>query len=159
MRALILSASFYPHLADMLEADARAVLAVARAEVSIRRVPGAFELPTALAIALEKEREQGAPADLHIALGAVIRGQTSHYDLICASVTRELQRLAAAHRLAFGFGLVTAENMRQAAARADPGGKHRTGARAAEAALTLRRHAAEGFAPAPEDGPEEGPGA
>ncbi|MDA7984822.1 MAG: 6,7-dimethyl-8-ribityllumazine synthase [Alphaproteobacteria bacterium] len=133
-RALILSAAFYPDIADLLERDALVILTPAGFTTTVHRVPGAFELPTALAIALEGSRH-----DIYIALGAIIRGETSHYDFICRSVTSELQRIASAERLAFGFGVITAEKKSQAYRRADGGGRHRVAARAVEAALVLHR--------------------
>ncbi|MGR4000943.1 MAG: 6,7-dimethyl-8-ribityllumazine synthase [Alphaproteobacteria bacterium] len=133
-RALILSAAFYADIADILERDALVILRTAGFGVTVHRVPGAFELPTALSMLLEGERY-----DLYIVLGAVIRGETSHYDFICGSVTDELQRIAARECLAFGFGLITAEKKSQAYRRADAGGRHRVGARAVEAALALHR--------------------
>lgn len=133
-RALILSANFYPALSDALEADAIARLRAAGASVEVHRVPGALELPLALEFAAA-----GGGVSLWVALGVVIRGETSHYDLVCGETTRGLYAVARARGLSLGFGLVTVETLAQAEARVAPDGTHRVGSRAAEAALALAR--------------------
>ena len=130
-KALIVSANFYAEIAELLEDDAQATLQkLCTAEVDIERVPGVFEVPTAVALRHNK-------FDLIVALGVVIRGETSHYELISHSVTNALQTMAWQKPLALGFGIITAENRAQAMARADHAGKHRVGRRAAEAAVAL----------------------
>ncbi len=131
VKALIVSAHFYADISEHLEKDACTTLEQnCQAECFVQTVPGVFEIPTVVAMHYEK-------FDLVIALGAVIRGETSHYDLITQSVTNALQTLAWQNKIALGFGLITAENKEQAIARADPKGKHRVGRRAAEAAIRL----------------------
>ena len=115
-RALIVSANFYPEISAHLEQDAQATLeAHGVSNVTLKNFPGVFELPTAVAM-------QQARFDLVVALGVVIRGETSHYELICHSVTQALQTLAWQHSIALGFGVITAENKTQAEVRADPQG-------------------------------------
>ena len=131
VKALIVSANFYAEISEHLEGDAETTLQEqSKAQCSIQRVPGVFEIPTVVAMYHEK-------FDLVVALGAVIRGETSHYDLITQSVTNALQTLAWQKQIALGFGIITAENRNQAMARAIAEGKHRVGRRAAEAAIRL----------------------
>ena len=124
-RALVLSASFYPEIAEMLERDALASLAAGGARGELHRVPGCLELAPALAMAADD-----GGFSLFVALGAVVRGETSHYDVVCAETARGLCGLARERRLALGFGVITAENLGQARERADPEGTRRVGARA-----------------------------
>jgi len=100
-------------------------------------VAGAFELPAAIAIVHDDDPER---FDGYLALGCVIRGETSHYDHICAEVSRALQTLAVEEKLAIGFGLLTCENGEQARVRADPARKNKGGetARAVISILDLK---------------------
>jgi len=128
---LIAEARFYPELTDMLADAAIAVLDKAGASYERIALPGCFELPTAIAIASRTKDYDG-----YIALGCVIRGETSHYDHVCNEVARGLNHLSTRKRLALGFGIVTAENKAQALARAD-GRKRDVGGNAARACLSL----------------------
>ena len=128
---LIVRANFYPDLADMLEAGATNVLADAGREWERLDVPGAFEIPGAIAIAALHGKFVA-----YIALGCVIRGETSHYDHICTESARGLMSLSVNHRLAIGNGILTCETRNQALERADPE-RGNKGADAARAALIM----------------------
>jgi 6,7-dimethyl-8-ribityllumazine synthase len=121
---------FYADLAERLVAGARAALDEAgAAEVEVFDVPGAFELPLAAKLAAESGRYAGI-----VCLGAVIRGETDHYDYVCAESARGIQLVQLETRVPCGFGVLTVDTMEQALARAD-GGKRDTGRHAAEAVL------------------------
>ena len=121
---------FYPELAERLEAGARGALARAGAgEVDVFDVPGAFELPFAAKLAAESGRYAGV-----VCLGAVIRGETDHYDHVCAEAARGIQLVQLETSVPCGFGVLTVDSMEQAMARAGQG-KRDSGAHAAEAVL------------------------
>ena len=130
-RVLILEARFYKDIADQLVAGAGAALDEAGARHDRIAVPGAFELPAALAMAIDSGRYDG-----FVALGCVIRGETSHYEHVCGECARGLAALAERHRIALGFGVVTAENRDQAWERAATDRKNK-GADAAKACLAM----------------------
>ena len=101
---LIVEARFYEDIADQLCAGAIAVLKAAAPPGRGSRCRGAFELPAAIAIASDAASERAEDwFDGYIALGCVIRGETSHYDHVCEEASRGLQDLALAERLAIGF--------------------------------------------------------
>jgi 6,7-dimethyl-8-ribityllumazine synthase len=142
---------FYEELAERLVAGARAVLEDAGAEaVDVYDVPGAFELPLAAKYAAESGRY-----DAVVALGAVIRGETDHYDYVCGEAARGIQQVQLATGVPVGFGVLTVDSMEQALARVQGGPKRDSGAHAAEAvlaALTVReavreRRSRAGFIP------------
>jgi 6,7-dimethyl-8-ribityllumazine synthase len=120
---------FYEQLAERLVAGARAALEASGA-VDVYDVPGAFELPLAAKYAAESGRY-----DAIVALGAVIRGETDHYDWVCAEAARGIQSVQLATGVPVGFGLLTVDSMEQALARVQGGGKRDSGAHAAEAVL------------------------
>ena len=130
-RVLIIEARFYEELADALAAGAEAALSAAGATVERVAVPGVLEIPAALAYALDTEAYDG-----FVLLGCVIRGETTHYDIVANESAREIMRLASEHRLAVGNGIQTVENMEQALARVMPSRKDKGGA-AARAALAM----------------------
>jgi len=130
-RHAIVVATFYRDLADRLVASARAVLEEAGGEVDVFEVPGAFELPLAAKYAAESGRYAGVAC-----LGAVIRGETTHYDYVCGEAARGIQDVQLATGVPCAFGVLTTENMDQAQARAD-GGKRDSGQHAAEAVLAM----------------------
>lgn len=137
-RYAIVVGEFYTELAERLVASARGVFEAAGAEaVDVFAVPGAFELPLAAQIAAQTERYAGIAC-----LGAVIRGETSHYDHVCNEAARGIQDVALRTGVPCGFGLLTVENMDQALARSG-GGKRDQGAHAAAAVLALVRVRAE----------------
>lgn len=145
-RAALCVARFYGEIADLLVAGARAALDEAGAtEISELDVPGAFELPLAAKYAAQSGR-----FDVVVCLGAVIRGETDHYDYVCGEAAAGIQRVALDTGVPCGFGLLTVETMEQARARAGDG-KRDSGRRAAEAVLAtlaIKRELAERRGPA-----------
>jgi len=130
VKLLIVVAPYYKEIADMLVAGAKAVAATAGAAVELVEVPGALEVPTAIRLA----RAQ-AEFDGFVALGCVIRGETTHYDTVCNDSSRGLMLLGL-DGACIGNGILTVENHAQAAVRADPSGQDKGGG-AAAAALHL----------------------
>ena len=146
-RVALCVASFYGELAEKLEAGARAVLEEAGVgEVARFEVPGAFELPVIAKYAAESGRY-----DAVVCLGAVIRGETDHYDYVCGEAARGIQDVQLETGVPCGFGVLTVDNMEQALARVTGGSKRDTGRHAAEAALaslTVKRELGGRRAPA-----------
>lgn len=129
-RFLIVEARFYGHLNDMLMAGARAALKAKGHEVEVITVPGALEVPAAIALAGESDRYDG-----FVAIGVVIRGETYHFEIVAGESARAIMALTL-DGLAVGNGILTVENEAQAVARADPAQGNK-GAGAAEAAMAL----------------------
>jgi 6,7-dimethyl-8-ribityllumazine synthase len=127
----IVCGTFYRDLADKLIGSARATFEDAGAQVEVFEVPGAYELPLAAKYAVESGRFDGVAA-----LGAVIRGETTHYDYVCGECARGLMEVQLATDVPCAFGVLTVENMDQALARAG-GAKRDQGRHAAEAVLTM----------------------
>ena len=138
---LIIEARFYEDLADELVRGAEAVLAAAGAGWERISVPGVLEIPAALAMALDAAAAGRARHDGYVLLGCVIRGETTHYDIVATESAREIMRLATESRLALGNGILTVENGAQAWARARRAEKDKGGmaARAALAMIELKR--------------------
>ena len=128
---LIAEARFYDDVADELVEGAKAVLEEAGATYETVAVPGAYELPAAVRMAVESGQFDG-----YIALGCVIRGETSHYDYVCGESARGLMALSTRHGIALGYGILTTENHEQAWARASRAEKNK-GAVAARACLDM----------------------
>ncbi|HLH11017.1 MAG TPA: 6,7-dimethyl-8-ribityllumazine synthase [Methylovirgula sp.] len=137
-RFLIVEARFYEDVAAQLHEGAVAALKRAQAHYLSWQVPGALEIPIAMAIALEAAEASGTPFHGALALGCVIRGETAHFEIVAHESARALMDLALARRLPVGNGILTVENAAQAKERADPrrGDK---GGDAARAALALYR--------------------
>jgi 6,7-dimethyl-8-ribityllumazine synthase len=137
---LIVEAPYYQDIAEELRAGAVAALEAAGATYEIVQVPGAFEIPVAIAIAagihVPDGRKLRRHFDGYVALGCVIRGETTHYDYVCTESSRGLQELALRHGLAIGFGILTVENDDQAWARASRTKKNK-GAEVVNAALAV----------------------
>lgn len=124
-------ARFYPELAEKLESGARAALSEAGIHEADRfDVPGAYELPLAAKYAAESGR-YGAV----VCLGAVIRGETDHYDYVCDQAARGIQDVQLRTGVPCGFGVLTVDSMEQALDRVSGGSKRDTGRHAVEAAL------------------------
>lgn len=140
---MIVEARYYAHISDELAKGALAALAQAGATYRRFAVPGAFEIPAAIRFAaLAAERNPGAERfDGYVALGCVIRGETTHYDYVCQESARGLQDLALRHELAIGFGILTVENEAQALARAQIDKRNKGGeaTRACLAMIALKR--------------------
>ena len=122
---------FYEELAERLIAGAQRAFAAAGSEAEVFDVPGAFELPLAAKYLAESGRYAGVAC-----LGAVIRGETDHYDYVCAEAARGIQAVQLATGVPCAFGVLTVENMDQALARTG-GGKRDQGEHAAQAVLAL----------------------
>lgn len=133
---LIVEARYYDDLADALLDGARAAIHEAGATCDVVTVPGALEIPAAIAFALDGNRNGGTFYDGFVALGCVIRGETYHFEIVANESSRALTDLAIAESAAIGNGILTVENDAQAWARArvDEGDK---GGFAARAALTM----------------------
>jgi 6,7-dimethyl-8-ribityllumazine synthase len=130
VKLLIVVAPYYRDIADNLIAGAKAVAGKVGAEVEVVEVPGALEVPTAIAMA-----ERLAAFDGYVALGCVIRGETTHYDTVCNDSSRAISLLGL-QGACIGNGILTVENRTQAEVRADPAGQDKGGG-AAAAALHL----------------------
>jgi 6,7-dimethyl-8-ribityllumazine synthase len=130
-RVALCVARFYSELADKLEHSARSALQeVGVEEVESFSVPGAFELPLIAKYAAESGR-----FDAIICLGAVIRGETDHYDYVCSGATDGIAQVQLETGVPCGFGVLTVDTMEQALARVEGGDKRDTGRHAVEAAL------------------------
>jgi 6,7-dimethyl-8-ribityllumazine synthase len=139
---MIVEAPYYAHIAAELMKGATAAIEAAQATFQRFSVPGAFEIPAAIHFAaLAGEKGTGPRFDGYVALGCVIRGETTHYDYVCGESARGLQSLALEHGLAIGFGILTVENEAQALARAAIGKRDKGGeaARACLAMIALKR--------------------
>jgi 6,7-dimethyl-8-ribityllumazine synthase len=131
---LLIEAPYYTHIAALLREGAHQALTAAGATFETIEVPGAFEIPAAIGMAAKA----AGKFDGFVALGCVIRGETSHYDHICESTADALQRLAIDHELPIGYGILTCENESQALLRATPGGNGRDkGGEAVRACLAV----------------------
>jgi 6,7-dimethyl-8-ribityllumazine synthase len=130
-RYAIVVGRFYEDLAEKLIASARAVFEEAGGEVDVFDVPGAYELPLGAKYCADTGRYAGVAA-----LGAVIRGETTHYDYVCGECARGLMDVQLQTGVPCGFGVLTVENMEQALARAG-GGKRDSGRHAAEAVMMM----------------------
>jgi 6,7-dimethyl-8-ribityllumazine synthase len=127
----IIIAKFYQDLADELVLGATHYLKSENCTYDVIEVPGAFEIPAVVRIGIESGKYEG-----YVALGCVIRGDTTHYDYVCGESARGLNELAIHHMAAIGYGILTVENPDQAWVRAavTQGNK---GKDAAEAALRI----------------------
>ena len=128
---LVVEGHFYDQLSDLLLAGATAALELAGATYEVVTVPGALEIPTAIALADAADRY-----DAYVALGCVIRGETSHYDVVANESARGLMTLGLDRGCPIGNGILTVDTEAQARVRADPAGRDKGGV-AARAALAL----------------------
>ncbi|EJL50350.1 MULTISPECIES: 6,7-dimethyl-8-ribityllumazine synthase [Rhizobium] len=133
---LIVEARFYDDMADALLEGATFALKEAGATYEVVTVPGALEIPAAIAMALDGADNDGTQYDGYVALGMVIRGETYHFDIVSNESSRALMDLAVSESLAIGNGILTVENDDQAWARARRSDKDKGGF-AARAALTM----------------------
>jgi 6,7-dimethyl-8-ribityllumazine synthase len=136
-RLLVVEARYYENIADELLAGAKRALDAAQAAYDIVTVPGALEIPQAVVIALDAAKRK-APYDGVVALGCVIRGETSHYDIVAGESAGAIMDIAVWRGMPVGNGILTVDTEAQALARARADGQDK-GAAAAEAALTLVR--------------------
>lgn len=137
-RVLIVEGRFYDDLADELLSGARAAVEAAGATCEVVSMPGALEIPTAIAIAVDAAEAEGKPFDAAVALGCVVRGETYHFEIVAGESSRALMDLAVTRKLPLGNGILTVENDEQAWARARVGEGNKGGG-AVEAAFALLR--------------------
>jgi 6,7-dimethyl-8-ribityllumazine synthase len=133
LRILIVESRYYEHIAAELLKGARAALEAAGCDVEVLTVPGALEIPAAISIALNEGEYDG-----FVALGCVIRGETTHYDIVAGESARAIMDLNL-EGACIGNGILTVENEAQALARARVGEMNK-GAGAAEACIALARY-------------------
>jgi len=139
-RLLLVISPYYRDIADSLQRGAEAAAKEADALLDRVFVPGAFEIPGAIALAAKTNSYDG-----FVALGCVVRGETSHYDYVCGESARALMNLSTDGGLALGYGILTVDTLEQAIVRADParGDKGGEAARACLAMIALKRRFAE----------------
>ncbi len=113
-KILIVQADFYKKISALLLEGAVKKITDAGKEYEIIKVPGAFEIPAVISFAKNSKKYDG-----FVALGCVIRGETTHYDYVCLESARGLNELAIKENLAIGYGIITVENEAQAIERAD----------------------------------------
>jgi 6,7-dimethyl-8-ribityllumazine synthase len=130
-RYAIVVATFYTELAERLVSGAQRAFAEAGVAFDVHEVPGAFELPLAALYLAETGRYAGVAC-----LGAVIRGETDHYDYVCSESARGIQDVQLRTGVPCAFGVLTVDNMDQALARTG-GGKRDQGEHAAQAVMAL----------------------
>ena len=143
-RVLIVEARFYEDIANQLVDGAAQVLEDAGFDHERLEVPGVFEVPAAIRMAMKSMEFHSGPSTYagFIAMGCVIRGETDHYDHVCREASRACMNLATEYAVAFGFGILTCENMEQAQARADVSRKNKGGevAQACLRMMDVKRH-------------------
>lgn len=139
-KLLIVEARYYDELSDALLEGAKAALEAAGASADVVTVPGALEIPAAIAYALDSDVSDDEAYDGFIALGCVIRGETHHFEIVANESARALMDLAVEESLAIGNGILTVENAEQAWARAgrSEGDKGGFAARTALTMIALR---------------------
>ena len=140
-RALIVEARFYDDILDALLDGALAELKATNVTHEVITVPGALEIPAAIALALDVAESNGKPYDLVVALGCVIRGETIHFEIVSMESARALMDLAVTRKIPLGNGIITVNTEAQAWERARAGELNKGGdaARAALAMLRIKR--------------------
>ncbi len=141
LRILVVEARFYDDISDALLKGASRALTQAGASYDRLTVPGALEIPAAIAMAVEDAELRGKPYDGAVALGCVIRGDTYHFEIVATESARALMDIAVAYRLPLGNGILTVDTESQAWARAnsEEGDKGGAAARAALAMVKVKR--------------------
>ena len=139
-RLLIVAAPYYRSITDQMQRGVEAIATEAQATLDRVFVPGAFEIPAAIMHASKTGAYDG-----FLALGCVVRGETSHYDYVCGESARALMDLSVRDGLAIGYGILTVNTLAQAEERADPrrGDKGGEATRACIAMIALKRRFAE----------------
>lgn len=131
-KVLVIEARYYTHINDMLLEGAVESLSLAKIHYDVLTVPGALEIPAALSFAVHSGKY-----DAYVILGCVIRGETTHYDVVQNESARGIYDLVLAHNLCLGNAILTVENEAQAIARAKPTEKNK-GGEAVNVALKMR---------------------
>ena len=136
-KILVVISRYYQSIADELEIGATSVIQASGCEFEVLEVPGVFEISAAVRFAIESGKYDG-----YVALGCVIRGETTHYDYVCTESARGLNQLGINYLAAIGYGILTCENMDQAKIRANisDGNKGGEAARACIHMMTLKEH-------------------
>jgi len=137
-RILVVEARYYDDISDLLLRGAKRVMRDASAAFDLVTVPGALEIPAAIMIGLHAAAAREQPYDGVVALGCVIRGETSHYDIVAGESARAIMDISIALDMPVGNGILTVDTDAQAKARARQSGQDKGGG-AARAALTLVR--------------------
>ena len=139
-RLLMVVAPYYREIADQLQRGSEAAAKAGEATLDRVFVPGAFEIPGAIA-----QAARTSPYEGYVALGCVVRGETSHYDYVCGESARALMDLSTREGLALGYGILTVNTIDQAQVRADPkrGDKGGEATRAALTMIALKRRFAD----------------
>ncbi len=130
-RYAIVVARFYAEIADRLVAGAREAFEAHGANVDVHEVPGAFELPLGARLCADSSRYAGVAC-----LGCVVRGETDHYDFVCAEAARGIAEVGLDTRVPCAFGVLTVDSREQAMERSG-GGKRHAGREAAEAVTRM----------------------
>jgi len=143
---LVVEARFYEDVSDALWTGLKRVLDASGVTCDRVEVPGALEIPQALALAIDAASRRGKPYDGAVALGCVIRGETSHYDIVAGESARALMDIAVSRGLPIGNGILTVDTEAQAFARASHNQRDKGGdaARAALSLLGLKRKLGDG---------------
>jgi 6,7-dimethyl-8-ribityllumazine synthase len=141
VRILIVESGYYEDIADMLLAGAKRALDTAGVAFDVVTVPGALEIPQAIVIALDPESGFPQLYDGVVALGCVIRGETSHYDIVAGESARALMDIGVGRGIPVGNGILTVDTAAQAKVRAAPdkGDKGGTAAKAVMSLVRLKR--------------------
>lgn len=148
LKVLIVEARFYERIQDALLDGAKSALDAFDAEYDVVTVPGALEVPIAISMADEAgQKPAGVRYDGYVALGCVIRGETTHYETVAGESARALMDLGVSRRLAIGNGILTVEDEAQAWARArsNEGDKGGGAAKACLELIVLKQHLAGGI--------------
>ena len=145
LRILIVEARFYENFSNELLKGAARVLEEAGADITLITVPGALEIPAAIAIAVDAAAAKKAPYDGVVALGCVVQGETYHFEIVSNESARGLMDLAVQRKLPLGNGILTVDTEAQAIARLGgaEGHKGEDAARAALAMVAIKRALAE----------------
>jgi 6,7-dimethyl-8-ribityllumazine synthase len=140
-RILVVEARFYDAIGARLLEGAKAAIEAAGATATVVSVPGALEIPSAMAISLDAATKMARPFQGAVALGCIIRGETYHFEIVANESARALMDLSVARKFPVGNGILTVENEAQALVRADPKQLDKGGdaARAALALIALQR--------------------
>lgn len=133
---LVVEARYYDEIADQLMTGATGAIRAAGATFDSLTVPGALEIPAAIVMALDAAAARGRPYDGAVALGCVVRGETTHYDIVSNESSRALMDISVSRGLPLGNGILTVENDAQAQARASISDMNKGGG-AADAALHM----------------------
>jgi 6,7-dimethyl-8-ribityllumazine synthase len=142
-RILVVEARFYDAIGAMLLEGATAAIEAAGSNATMVSVPGALEIPAAMAMSLDAAANMARPFDGAVALGCIIRGETYHFEIVAHESARALMDMSVQRKFPIGNGVLTVENEAQALARADPRQFDKGGdaARAALALIRLQRKA------------------